>query len=123
MGWAISLVDFKIDGVRLDLCFDSSSSRCTAVLDTGTSSIGGPREDIHRLLTMLGAAPRCDRIQAMKPLTIILEQTVSGRQIEFELAADDYLVEGLRASDNVSSCPVAFMPLALSHHPVRTFVS
>ncbi|CBZ49907.1 cathepsin D enzyme, related [Neospora caninum Liverpool] len=120
-GWAMPLIDFKVDGVRLDLCFDSAASRCAAVLDTGTSSIGGPRADIHHILTMLGAAPRCERKLAMKSLTVIIEQE-AGREIEFELTPDDYVVDNLKPSDDSTSCPAAFMPLELKRHPVRTFV-
>ncbi|KFH15453.1 eukaryotic aspartyl protease superfamily protein [Toxoplasma gondii MAS] len=122
-GWAIPLIDFKVDGVRLHLCFDSAESRCVAVLDTGTSSIGGPKADIHQVLTALGAAPSCERRVDMRHLTVILEQGTPGQEIEFELTPDDYLVESLKPSDDYTSCPAAFMPLELKQHPVRIFVS
>ncbi|PHJ24728.1 eukaryotic aspartyl protease superfamily protein, partial [Cystoisospora suis] len=120
--WAIPMVDLKVDGISLDLCSESSGGRCRAVLDTGTSSIGGAEDDIRYLLSMLGAVPDCSRHTHLKSLTVVLEEHFTGRPVEFNLDPDDYLIAGLKPSVQFTSCPAAFMPLGLLTRPARTFV-
>lgn len=120
--WAVPMIDLKVDGISLDFCSRSSASRCSAVVDTGTSSIGGTEDDIHYLLNMLGAVPDCSRHTHLKTLTVVLEEHSTGRPVEFNLDPDDYLIAGLKPSVQFTSCPAAFMPLGLPTRGTRTFV-
>ncbi|CDJ28443.1 LOW QUALITY PROTEIN: eukaryotic aspartyl protease, putative [Eimeria mitis] len=72
--WEVRLWDVLVDEATVGLC--TPQLPCTAVIDTGTSGIGGSPAFIEQLLDKTGAISLCgeaDRKANMKRLSFVLE--------------------------------------------------
>jgi len=93
-------------------------SKAAAIADTGTSLISGPREDISRLISLMGIKPSsgssdmdtgqysipCNQVDSLPPLTFIIggrEFTLSGPQYVLDISSfgKDECMIGLMAMD------------------------
>lgn len=74
--WTIDMNDIKVDGKSLGLCQDV----CKAVLDTGTSLITGPTEDLKILMESIPVENDCKGYE-------------NAPTIEFVLGNDSYILE------------------------------
>ncbi|SBS86404.1 aspartyl proteinase, putative [Plasmodium ovale curtisi] len=93
--WAIKMIGLKINGVFLDVCSKNSGGYCEAVIDTGTSSIAGPRDG-----------------RIIYPISLHLP---TRKHKEFELTPDDYIVDSFRIDPILKTpCNFAFMPINIS---------
>jgi len=67
--WEVNLVDIEYDGESLGVCRDSP---CKAVVDTGTSLLTGPSQDVTKILRKMHINRSCLGLQNLKPLTYVL---------------------------------------------------
>ncbi|KAK7149161.1 hypothetical protein R3I94_008692 [Phoxinus phoxinus] len=89
--WQIRLDGVKVQGA-LSFCYRSNHG-CQAVVDTGTSLIGGPARDIMILQQFLGATPTaggeylldCARIRSLPVVSFL----IGG--VEFSLTGEQYV--------------------------------
>ncbi|XDV26154.1 hypothetical protein PO909_029931, partial [Leuciscus waleckii] len=86
--WQIRLDGVKVQGA-LSFCYRSNHG-CQAVVDTGTSLIGGPAKDIMLLQQFLGATPTaylldCARIRSLPVVSFMING------VEFSLTGEQYV--------------------------------
>jgi hypothetical protein len=92
--------DFKRDG---------SEEKITAIVDSGTSLIIGPKADIQQLAAAVGATPNI-----MGEYTIDCEKVADIPDIVFTIAGVDYAIPGPKTVIQAQgTCLFAFMGLAL----------
>ncbi|SCO93915.1 aspartyl proteinase, putative [Plasmodium malariae] len=112
--WAIKMVGLKINGVFLDVCSKNNGGYCEAVIDTGTSSVAGPKEDLILLSRLLKPGKTCHNRALLKNFSFVLCDE-NGVQKEYELTPDDYIVNSFRIDPILKSpCNFAFMPINIS---------
>ncbi|XP_073726079.1 nothepsin [Misgurnus anguillicaudatus] len=89
--WQIKMDGVKVQGA-LSFCYRSSHG-CQAVVDTGTSLIGGPSKDILMLQQFIGATPTaigeylldCARISSLPVVSFLLND------VEYSLTGEQYV--------------------------------
>ncbi|GAW82428.1 aspartyl proteinase [Plasmodium gonderi] len=112
--WAVKMIGLKINGVFLDVCSKNIGSYCEAVIDTGTSSIAGPKDDIILLTKLLNPRKNCHDKRLLKNLSFILRDK-NGEKKEYDLTPDDYIVNSFRVDPVLKSpCNFAFIPINIS---------
>ncbi|XP_004710739.1 napsin-A [Echinops telfairi] len=88
--WQIHMQSVKV-GSGLTLC----ARGCAAILDTGTSLITGPTEEIQALNTAIGSVPLrmgqyiidCSKIPSLPPISLLLGG------VWFNLTGQDYVIQ------------------------------
>nr|XP_051687444.1 napsin-A [Oryctolagus cuniculus] len=104
--WQIHMQRVEV-GTQLTLC----AQGCAAILDTGTSLITGPTEEIRALHTALGGFPllageylfQCSQIPTLPPVSLLLGG------VWFNLTAQDYVIQIARGG--VRFCLSGFQAL------------
>ncbi|EUD69262.1 hypothetical protein C922_00125 [Plasmodium inui San Antonio 1] len=112
--WAVKMIGLKINGVFLDVCSKNIGGYCEAVIDTGTSSIAGPKDDLILLTRLLNPRRNCHNRELLKKFSFLLSDE-NGEQKEYELTPEDYIVNSFRVDPVLKSpCNFAFMPINIS---------
>jgi hypothetical protein len=90
--WQVNMVDIAVDGLRLNLC---SKASCSAVLDTGSSYILGPSDDLNILESVLDVS--CSRLRSghLPIITFILSDLYG--TYEFDVHPTEYIATDLRS--------------------------
>jgi len=106
--WMFIMDDMLLNGKSLGYC-----DHCSAIADSGTSLIAGPKKDMDDLNKQLGAIvsptgtatfPNCSVISTLPPVTFVL----NGQN--FVLTAEQYVLEIVE--DGQASCVSGFAGLA-----------
>jgi hypothetical protein len=94
--WRIALDDLQING-------KSYTTTKTAIVDSGTSLLAGPKDDVTKIATMLGAT-----LVAGKEWTIDCKK--GGPDVAFKVAGKDYTFKFSEYTiSSGSTCLLAFM--------------
>lgn len=96
--WEIEFNDISVNGQHLNFCL---LGNCRLALDSGTSLITGPSEDIVTLLRMLGINNNCSNLAQLPVITFHIMGS------EFNLHPADYMI----INNDVTICKMGFMPL------------
>jgi len=106
--WSIKLDDILLNGKSLGLCDEG----CKAVVDTGTSLITGPTDDLRKLLRSIKVEDNCDGYETAETVTFVL----SGDK--YVLQGKDYILK--KKYRNKDKCRAMMMPLDVPrpHGPV-----
>ncbi|KAM4748866.1 cathepsin E-like [Rhinophrynus dorsalis] len=107
--WQIRLDNVKIHGEKM-FC----QNGCEAIIDSGTSLITGPRVDIGKLQSLLGATPTlfgeyildCNRISSLPSVTFTIGQR------DYTLSAEQYMIK--EKSETSHICLTGFQPMEIS---------
>jgi len=87
--WQFQFSDFLIDGKPMNLCQKYGQRQCQAVLDTGSSLMMGPNEDLQPILRALRFANdtqiNCTSNQSFPRLGFVIANET------FEMDGDDYM--------------------------------
>jgi hypothetical protein len=109
--WQFQFTDFLVDGRPLGLCNKYGARSCQAVLDTGSSLMMGPKEDLDQLLGLLNFANSTQRnctgsTKFPKFGFLIANKT-------FEMEPDDYIDRSHdpQMPGAVDSCWAHLMPI------------
>ena len=79
---------------------------CKIVLDTGTSLVTGPRNDILRILDILRVQRDCSNVKTLPDITF----NINGHLLT--LTPDDYIMHSYsRVTGLVNGCKAGLMPL------------
>jgi cathepsin D len=97
--WTIKMDDIKYNGKSLGLCPDG----CKAVIDTGTTLITGPSQDLRHLLRNIPVENDCANYDQAEDLTFVFNGD------EYSLKPDEYMVK-TKVLGN-SKCRALMMPL------------
>jgi len=97
--WSIALDDILLNGKSLGLC----SEGCKAVVDTGTSLVTGPTNDISKLLTAITVQDDCTGYETADSITFVL----SGDK--YTLEGPEYILK--KESEGYKKCRAMMMPL------------
>jgi cathepsin D len=100
--WLIGWDDAKVNGVRLGLC---SGAPCFAAVDTGTSLIAGPAEDIAEIMTKIPLEADCSNINSLPNVTFVING------MDYLLTPQDYVLKVTQLGQ--TQCISGFMPLVL----------
>lgn len=112
--WQIELTGMKINNQTIDICESliKIKGKCGIAIDTGTSLIAGPSEEIDKILNSLDIKEDCSNYNSLKPISIIFENK------EFLLYPRDYVIKneeseyiGFLSNEKNSYCTPAFMKL------------
>mmetsp|Transcript_49530 Transcript_49530/g.78427 ORF Transcript_49530/g.78427 Transcript_49530/m.78427 type:complete len:598 (-) Transcript_49530:48-1841(-) len=87
--WQFSFEDFTIDGKPTGLCQKYDKHHCQAVLDTGSSLMMGPKEDLDQLLMLLHFGNSTTQNCSEKFKFPKLGFKIAGKS--FEMEPDDYM--------------------------------
>ncbi|KAL8437066.1 hypothetical protein ACSSS7_001223 [Eimeria intestinalis] len=117
--WELRLSDILVDSASLGLC--SKTSPCTAIVDTGTSGIGGSDLLIEEILDRIGAHSACTANNLMRPLSLVFEGRPGEGPTTFTLTFTDYAWDA-PAAVSLPECPLAFMALQLPPGQSRAIV-
>ena len=137
--WELSLLDIAIDGKSVGLCsrdnappsstkysylneirksiFGNSNENndegtCKVAIDSGTSMITGPREQVGMLWRQLGVAADCSNIKTLPRLTFHVGSGERGEvPIEIHLDPHDYILQAVDWNGPTARCQLAIMPL------------
>ena len=94
--WQIAFSEISINGRPMNFC----GQNCEAAIDTGTSLITGPTDEIIALIRAVGN-PDCSDISTMPTLTFKIGE------FDFPLHPEDYIIQ----SKDKKKCRLGFMPL------------
>jgi len=109
--WQFQFSDFTVDGRETGMCEKYGARRCQAVLDTGSSLMMGPQQDLDQLLRLLtfgnDTQMNCTDNNSFPTLGFV----IAGKR--FEMQPEDYMD---RAHDpasppGVDSCWAHLMPI------------
>lgn len=64
----------------------SHEKKCKMVVDTGTTLLTGPKEDVKRLLQMIRVEPKCANYRSMPDITFVIDKK------EYVLTHEDYIL-------------------------------
>jgi hypothetical protein len=109
--WQFQLNDVLVNGKSLGLCKKYGSRECQAVLDTGSSLMMGPSEDLEPLLKALSfphdTQINCTQNQTFPRLGFLIGNTT------FEMEPDDYMDRSHLggAPQGVDQCWAHMMPV------------
>jgi len=107
--WEFAVSDFQLGGSSLGWC----TSGCSAICDSGTSLIAGPKANIDALNKQLGAEvvngegifPNCSATASLPDIQIIINGAT------FTLTPSDYVLQVTSAGE--TECLSGFMGIAL----------
>jgi len=111
MYWQVDMEDILVDGKPMHVC---PPKGCKVAMDTGTSLITGPSQDMHRLLNYAQAHRDCSNWEQLPVISLKMKGSVKGNGISspghtFELTKDDY---GFQFTNmNGKQCVTGFMGL------------
>ncbi|KAL8440369.1 hypothetical protein Efla_000257 [Eimeria flavescens] len=118
--WELRLADILVGNVSLGLCMQAAP--CSAIIDSGTSGIGGSALLIEEIIDRSGARFACTGSGLSQSVSFVFEGRPPDDVKVFTLFPSDFAVD-LPTGLPSTSCPVAFTALALppghSHTIVR----
>ncbi len=97
--WTIKMDDVKLNGRSIGLC----KNGCLAVVDTGTTLISAPTEDLKILLEKISINNDCTGIDRAQILSFVFNEK------EYDLNPDDYISRNNENGDDI--CRAMLMPL------------
>ena len=117
--WELRLWDVLIDEATVGVC--TPQLPCTAVIDTGTSGIGGSPAFIEQILDRTGALSLCSEAEKenLKRLSFVLEPPPGDEPQAFTIDPKDYTTNASSSLD----CTSTFMALPLPAGQSHTIVS
>lgn len=104
--WLVTMDKATAGGVTIGGAF--------AAVDTGTSMIAGPAEDILSILTVARVKEDCSNIDSLPPVTF----TINGK--DFTLSPHDYVVK--LSQFGQTQCMSGFLPIALPTGYPKLFI-
>lgn len=108
--WQFQFTDFLIDGKPTGLCKKYGTRRCQAVLDTGSSLMMGPHDDLSVILKALHFTQDTQMNCSSKQVFPKLGFLIANRS--FEMEPDDYMDRSqLASSAGMESCWAHMMPI------------
>ena len=100
--WTVQIQDMGVGGQSTNPC---PAEGCRAAVDTGTSLIAGPAEDVQPILFKTRVQADCSNIDSLPNVFI----KIGG--ISYNLTAHDYVLK--ISAFGQTECTTGFMPLAL----------
>ncbi|SCM04941.1 plasmepsin VIII, putative [Plasmodium chabaudi chabaudi] len=112
--WTIKMTGIKVNGMFLEVCSGNIGGYCDAVIDTGTSSIAGPKNDLILLTKLLNPVKSCQNKALLKNFSFVFLDE-NGVEKEYELTSNDYIVNSFKVDPILKTpCNFAFMPINIS---------
>lgn len=105
--WELKLRDIRIGDTWMNACADQPGGFCKVVVDTGTSLLTGPSDDITTLLEMVQVDPDCANMDDLPTITYDL-----GEGNLFHIEPEFYVIKS-SSEDEMSGryCKPGFMAL------------
>jgi len=108
--WQFQFTDFVVDGKPMNMCAKYGDRKCQAVLDTGSSLMMGPKDDLTQLLKALrfpqDTQQNCTKNQTFPKLGFVIANKT------FEMDPDDYMDRSQDGhAEGVESCWAHMMPI------------
>ena len=98
--WSIEMDSILINGKNSNLC-----SKCKAIIDTGTSLITGPSNEISNLLELLNIDHHCSKTTELPTISFVFKGT------EYKIYPEDYILNFDQEDTKKKVCAGLFMPL------------
>ncbi|XP_071533070.1 lysosomal aspartic protease-like [Panulirus ornatus] len=110
--WQVTAQGIKVGGESKPFC-----SPCETIVDTGTSLIAGPKDDVKSIMHDLGAIPiiageyfiNCNKVETLPVVTF----TISGK--DFDLTGPELIIESVDESTGTRVCIVGILGLDLGN--------
>lgn len=99
--WTIEIKDIQLNGKSLGYCKDKI---CKAAIDTGTSLIAGPSDELNTLLNKILVDDYCIGIENAPVITFIFD---NGKK--YDLEPEDYILEFKQ--NDIKQCKALMMPV------------
>ena len=110
--WQFQFSDITVDGKPLNLCHKYGDRKCQAVLDTGSSLMMGPQDDLTVLLKALhfpkDTQQNCSKNMTFPKLGFVIANKT------FEMDPDDYMdrsADNHAPSEQMETCWAHMMPV------------
>lgn len=97
--WTIKLDDIKLGDKSLKLC----PKGCKAIIDSGTSQIAGPSEDLENLISLIRIGVNCENYNEGKSIVFVFNG------MDYEIKVKDYIIK--RETFYGEICRPMLMPL------------
>lgn len=101
--WLIQMGDAYVNDQALNICSDASP--CRAIVDSGTSLIAGPAQQIMEITTKIQVSKDCSNLGSLPNVTI----AING--VKYLLTPQDYVIKMTMLGQ--SQCVSGFMPIQL----------
>ena len=76
--------EIRVGNTNTNIC--SHAKKCKLVVDTGTTLLTGPTQDVKKLLSLIRVEPKCANYQSMPEITFVIDK------IEYALTHEDYIL-------------------------------
>lgn len=107
--WQFQFTDFTVDGKPMNLCKQYGKRQCQGVLDTGSSLMMGPQDDLVPLLQALRFSNDTRRDCAEGEHFPKLGFVIANKT--FEMAPEDYMDRSRSGQQGVDACWAHLMPV------------
>jgi cathepsin D len=85
--WYFDMDDILVDGVSSGQCKNATRDKCQAILDTGTSMIIGPVENMDVIMKDINIDAHCQDLDKNPTITFVING------VEFPLTPEDYVLK------------------------------
>ena len=111
--WTIEMSDIRLNGTSLGIC--TKEHKCKAVIDTGTSLITGPTDELKKLLSKIPVENDCKGYDEAPNLEFVF-----GEEDVYEMKPEEYMI---KTSGKKEQCRALMMPLDVDepHGPLWIF--
>mmetsp|Transcript_54162 Transcript_54162/g.100034 ORF Transcript_54162/g.100034 Transcript_54162/m.100034 type:complete len:518 (-) Transcript_54162:74-1627(-) len=87
--WSVQMKDILVNGKPLHVCDARPGGLCPAVMDTGSSLITGPQDEIEKLLPQIHTDEKCGNLKEMPEISVQLVDK-SGKLVSYPLTPEEY---------------------------------
>mmetsp|Transcript_114815 Transcript_114815/g.325205 ORF Transcript_114815/g.325205 Transcript_114815/m.325205 type:complete len:472 (+) Transcript_114815:72-1487(+) len=92
--WQVAMKDIVVDGKPLHICDGRKDGICPAVVDTGSSLVTGPKNEIEKLLPKIHTSEDCSNMSKMPVVSVQLVDQ-NGQVVSYPLTPKEYTLSSL----------------------------
>ncbi|CAD7959295.1 unnamed protein product [Amoebophrya sp. A120] len=104
--WQVAIADVEVNGEKQHACDSYPNKECLAVVDTGSSLITGPAEEMDPLLQKMQLDTSCKRLDKMPTVNLLLKS--DDGLIRYPLTPQEYTLADMNEQTEQPECELGF---------------